>query len=97
MLQEASNLARRGGRILSAGMCMQPDSVMPLVAGVKELSFQFCSYYRRDDFALTVDLLAAERIDASAMVTDRISLDELPAAFEALRTPREECKVIVQP
>lgn len=97
MLQEAANVSRRGGMILSAGMCMQPDPVMPMVAGVKELAFQFCAYYQRDDFALTVDLLGTERIDASAMVTDRVPLDALPAAFEALRTPSHECKVLVQP
>lgn len=97
MLQECAGIARRGGRILSAGMCMQPDSVMPMVLGVKELSVQFCAYYRREDFALTIDLLGAGRIDASAMVTDRVSLDDLPSAFEALRTPQQQCKVIVQP
>jgi len=31
------------------------------------------------------------------MVTDRIGLDALPAAFEALRKPSTECKVLVEP
>lgn len=97
MLQECSLLAERGGKILSAGMCMQPETVMPLVCGVKELTIQFVSYYRRGDFALTVDMLGAGRIDATPMVTDRIALDALPGAFEALRSPSTQCKVLVQP
>jgi (R,R)-butanediol dehydrogenase/meso-butanediol dehydrogenase/diacetyl reductase len=42
-------------------------------------------------------MLAAERIDPIPMITDRITLEALPAAFEALRNPSSECKVIVQP
>ena len=45
----------------------------------------------------TVDMLAAERIDPLPMVTDRIALQALPEAFEALRKPSTECKVIVEP
>ena len=84
-------------RILSAGMCMQPDTLMPVLSGAKELTIQFVSYYRHADFALTVDMLGAGRIDPAPMVTDRIELDSLPAAFEALRKPSTECKVIVEP
>lgn len=97
MVQEIANVADRGATILSAGMCMAMDPVNPLVMGTKELTIQFVSYYRRGDFALTVDMLAAERLDPLPMVTDRIALDALPEAFEALRTPSTECKVIVEP
>ena len=31
------------------------------------------------------------------MITHRIGLDDLPAAFEALRTPTDQCKVMVMP
>ena len=39
----------------------------------------------------------AERIDPQPMVTDRIGLEALPDAFEALRAPEGQCKVIVEP
>jgi len=97
MIQDCVGLAQRGGKILSAGMCMQPDTLMPVLSGAKELTIQFVSYYRHADFALTVDMLGAGRIDPAPMVTDRIELDSLPAAFEALRKPSTECKVIVEP
>ena len=70
---------------------------MPVLSGVKELTIQFVSYYRFGDFALTVDMLGAGRIDPAPMVTDRIGLDTLPTAFEALRKPSSQCTVIVEP
>ena len=57
----------------------------------------FVAYYRRQDFALTLHMLSAERIDPQPMVTKRVGLDELPDAFEALRKPVDQCKVIVEP
>ncbi len=97
VIQDCVALAGRGGKILSAGMCLQPETLMPVLSGVKELTIQFVSYYRFGDFALTVDMLGAGRIDPAPMVTDRIGLDTLPEAFEALRKPSTQCKVIVEP
>ena len=92
-----SMIMTRGGRIMSAGMCMAPDNFLPIVFGTKELSMHFASYYTHQNYQLTIDMLAAERIDPLPMITDRIGLDALPNAFEALRKPSSECKVIVQP
>jgi threonine dehydrogenase-like Zn-dependent dehydrogenase len=97
VVHNISLIVDRGARILSAGMCMAPDNFMPLVFGTKELSMQFVSYYTHQNYQLTVDMLAAERIDPLPMITDRITLDALPEAFEALRKPSTECKVVVQP
>jgi (R,R)-butanediol dehydrogenase/meso-butanediol dehydrogenase/diacetyl reductase len=55
------------------------------------------SYYRRADFGYTLDMLRAGRIRPQPMITDVIGLPELPAAFEALRRPSTQCKVIVRP
>ena len=35
------------------------------------------------------------RIDGTAMITNVVSLDELPDVFEALRSPTDQCKVII--
>ena len=53
--------------------------------------------YEKDDFRSTVDLLARGRIRPAPMVTDRIGLDGVPAAFEALARPSDQCKVLVLP
>ena len=49
------------------------------------------------DFAFTLDMLAARRIDSKPMITDRVGFDAFPDAFEALRKPTTQCKVLLQP
>jgi len=97
LLQQCISLAPRNGKLVIAGICMAPDTIVPVAAAVKQLEIQFVSYYRRQDFALTLDMLGASRIDPQPMVTQRIDLAGLPDAFEALRTPVDQCKVIVEP
>ena len=63
----------------------------------KELSVQFIMGYAKTDWRRVLDLLDAGRIDPGAMVTDTVSLDELPAAFEALRHPSGQIKLLVKP
>ena len=69
---------------------------MPFLGLVKELQIQFAIAYTRDDFETCVAMLGEGRIDVSPMVTDVVGLDELPSAFEALRTPSHQCKVLTK-
>ena len=69
---------------------------MPFFGLVKELNIQFAIAYSKDDFETCVAMLAEGRIDVSPMITDIVTLDELPDAFEALRTPGDQCKVLTK-
>jgi (R,R)-butanediol dehydrogenase/meso-butanediol dehydrogenase/diacetyl reductase len=88
--------APRGARIVVAGVCQQPDTFMPLMGIVKELELQFVLGYRPADFDYVIAMIASDRIDVSHMVTDVIDLNALPAAFEALRKPSHQCKVMLE-
>jgi (R,R)-butanediol dehydrogenase/meso-butanediol dehydrogenase/diacetyl reductase len=88
--------APRGCRIVVAGVCQQPDSIMPLVGILKELELQFVLGYRPADFDYVSAMIASDRIDVAHMITDIVDLDTLPAAFEALRTPSHQCKVMLE-
>ena len=96
LLQQCIEMAPYGGRVVPVGVCEQPDSIMPFFGLVKELQIQFAIAYTRDDFDTCVAMLAEGRIDVSPMVTDIVSLDEMPDAFEALRTPSHQCKVLTR-
>ncbi len=37
------------------------------------------------------------RVDPRPMITDMVTLDQLPGAFEALRKPTSQIKVMVRP
>jgi 2-desacetyl-2-hydroxyethyl bacteriochlorophyllide A dehydrogenase len=88
--------APRGCRIVIAGVCQQPDTIMPLMGIVKELELQFVLGYRPADFDYVIAMIASDRVDVDHMVTDIVTLDGLPDAFEALRKPTHQCKVMLE-
>ena len=57
----------------------------------------FAVTYAMRDFKVAIDTLDKGFVTPRAMVTHRIGLDELPAAFEALRQRSDQCKVMVDP
>ena len=97
MLDQCIQLVRRRGRIVIVGACMAPDTLVPAMACLKEVEVRFALAYSRQDFALALRMLAAGRIAGPQMITDRVGLDDFSAAFEALRAPTTQCKVMLQP
>ncbi|MDG2333560.1 MAG: alcohol dehydrogenase catalytic domain-containing protein [Myxococcota bacterium] len=96
LLAQSVKIAAPRSKVVVAGLCMRPDNFVPGVAVVKELRLEFVLAYHKADFQLTLDMLDAGRIDPWPMVTDRIDLPGLPQAFEALKKPADECKVLVE-
>lgn len=97
LLQQCIALAPVRGRIVVVGVNRGEDVILPRVAIRKELSLQFVLGYQHEDFALVLNLMAQGRIDAAALVTRVISLDDLPDTFERLRRPGPEAKVLINP
>ena len=97
LIPQCVDLSKPRGRIVVVGVCPTEDRVTPQRAMAKELSIQFIMGYGKTDWRRVLDLLDAGRIAPGAMVTDSVSLDELPAAFEALRRPTGQIKLLVRP
>ena len=97
MIGECIAAAKVHGRVVVVGVCTKPDPIVPVIALMKELTMHFVVYYRRQDFAYTVAMLRDERINAAPMITDHVDLDAFPAAFEALKSPTTQRKVLVHP
>jgi 2-desacetyl-2-hydroxyethyl bacteriochlorophyllide A dehydrogenase len=97
MIQKAIDLSRTFGRIVVVGVCMVEDTTTPISAIFKETNIQYVLGYGRPDWRLVLDLLDSGRIDPRPMITDTVKLEELPAAFEALRKPTTQIKVMVRP
>ncbi|MDG2046239.1 MAG: zinc-binding dehydrogenase [Halioglobus sp.] len=95
ILQACIERAPARGVIMGIGVCDNPDEIVPLTAFLKELRIQWAVGYDKDDFQFAIDMMVAGRVDASAMITDVVSLDQVPAAFEALRSPSGQCKVLI--
>jgi (R,R)-butanediol dehydrogenase/meso-butanediol dehydrogenase/diacetyl reductase len=97
LLQQCIMMAPARGRIIVVGVCMQPDTIVPGMAILKEVSLHFVVAYRKSDFRLTIDMLHGGRIAPDAMVTDIVGLDGFADAFETLKTPTTQCKVLLEP
>lgn len=95
--QLAIDYAPMGGRIVVVGVCMAPDRIQPVKALTKELQINYAYMYSRQEFELTVDVLNRERIDPSPMLTRTVGFDDFPEAFEAIKTDKAACKVMLDP
>ena len=97
VLSQAIDIVRHGGSVIAGGVCMQPDSIDHVAAYLKEPTVRFPATYTTEENAFVIEMIAAGRLDPTPMLSHRVTLDELPSAFEALRRPTDQCKVIVTP
>ena len=75
------------GRVCIVGSCMQPDSVRPLIAQMKQLTVVFSFAYDPFEFGDTLRAIAEGEIDVTPMITGTCGIDGVPAAFGALGNP----------
>jgi threonine dehydrogenase-like Zn-dependent dehydrogenase len=86
-----------GARVVVAGLCTQPDTIVPYYGIAKELSVQFVVAYTLEEFTSALTAIADGRVNVTPMITATVGLDELPQAFEALADPTQHCKILVEP
>jgi threonine dehydrogenase-like Zn-dependent dehydrogenase len=97
MMMKATMHATLYGKIVSLGFCTVPDPVMPAMASFKCVTMQFLVGYTMRDFHYCAEQMDKGHADPKALITNDISLAELPAMFDRLRGPNSETKVHVHP
>jgi threonine dehydrogenase-like Zn-dependent dehydrogenase len=97
MIDRLMKDAPRAARIVVAGVCMEDDRIRPMMGINKELSLHFVLGYQPHEFAGTLNAIADGRIDVAPLITDRVDLDQVPGAFETLRHPDAQAKILVVP
>ena len=97
VIARAIDLAEPQGVIISLGFCMVPDQIIPGLALSKGVDIRFSMIYTRDDYAECAEALSEDGDRVRAMVTDTVSLAELPEAFETLRGGGAICKLLIDP
>ncbi len=95
--QLAMDYAPVNGRVVVAGVCMQPDRSLPGKAITQELDVRYVFGYGKRDCAFTLDMLARGRVDAGPLLGDTVGWDAFPAAFAALRSDKRRVKVMLEP
>jgi threonine dehydrogenase-like Zn-dependent dehydrogenase len=97
VLDQVMAAAPRGTRIVVVGVCMEPDTIHPLIGIGKELNLQFVLGYTPDEFAATMRHIADGAIPAAPLITGSVGIDGVAAAFEELGSPERHAKILVRP
>lgn len=96
-MQTSIGYAPINGRVVVVGLCMAADTFKPAAALIKEVDIAFCYVYDKSDFQMTIDMLAQGRINAASLVSHTVGFDAFPDAFESLKKPSDQIKVMLQP
>lgn len=97
MLDACLTDAPRGSQVLVVGVCMQPDTLRPMIAVGKELNLQFVLGYDPAQFGTTLRRIAEGDLDVAPLLTGEVGLDGVADAFEALADPEAHAKILVVP
>jgi threonine dehydrogenase-like Zn-dependent dehydrogenase len=97
VLDQIMAAAPRASRIVVVGVCMEADTIYPMLGISKELALQFVLGYTPEEFAATLGHIAREAIPVAPLVTGRVGLDGVAGAFEALASPERHAKILVEP
>jgi 2-desacetyl-2-hydroxyethyl bacteriochlorophyllide A dehydrogenase len=97
MLDRAFRDAQRNTRILVVGVCMERDTVWPMLGINKELTVQFALGYTPEEFSRTLDSIAKGQIDVAPLITGEVGIAGVPEAFRTLASPDAHAKILVEP
>ena len=97
VLDQLMAASPRGTRIVVVGVCMEADTIYPMLGISKELGLQFVLGYTPDEFAATLGHIADGAIPAAPLVTGRVGVEGVAGAFEALASPEHHAKILVEP
>ena len=97
VLDQIMAAAPRGTRIVVVGVCMEPDTIYPMLGISKELNLQFVLGYTPDEFAATLDHIAEGRIPVAPLITGKVGVEGVAGAFEDLASPERHAKILVEP
>ncbi|HWP64868.1 MAG TPA: zinc-binding dehydrogenase [Candidatus Limnocylindria bacterium] len=97
VLDQMMRHAPLGSRIVVAGVCMERDTIWPMIGINKELNLQFVFAYQPQEFAATLEALADGRLRVDALITGRVGVDGVAQAFCDLERPDAHAKILVEP
>ena len=97
MLDRAVDLVRISGTVLSMGMCVNPDPLVPARCAFKEVRMIFPVAYSVSEFEQTLREFDAATVRPEAMVSQIIDMKSLPNMVETLRGGHPHLKVHIDP
>jgi threonine dehydrogenase-like Zn-dependent dehydrogenase len=84
-------------RVVVVGVVVGSDRLTPAMAINKEIDLRFVFGYTPLEFRDTLQMLAEGKLDPSPLITGRVGLEGVEAAFAALGSPETHAKILVDP
>lgn len=84
-------------RIVVVGACLEPDTIHPISAIIKEVDLRFSVGYNPGEFRDTLHMLADGKVDPAPFLTGTVGFHGVDAAFDALGKPEQHAKVLIDP
>ncbi len=97
MIDQIINTAPLRSRVVVVGVCMEPDTFTPSMAGTKEVDLRFVFGYDPGEFRDTLHMIADGKVDVKPLITGTVGLDGVDAAFTALGDPEVHAKILIDP
>ena len=93
VLDQLMAAAPRGSRIVVVGVCMEADTIYPMLGITKELNLQFVLGYTQEEFAATLGHIAEGAIPTAPLITGPVGIDGVAQRLRRARlagAPRED-------
>ncbi len=97
VIDQVMAAAPRGSRIVVVGVCMEADTIHPMLGISKELNIQFVLGYTQDEFAATLRHLAEGTLPTEPLITGKVGVEGVAQAFQDLGSPERHAKILVEP
>lgn len=84
-------------RVVVVGVVVGPDQLTPAMAINKEIDLRFVFGYTPLEFRDTLQMLAEGKLDPTPLITGKVGLEGVDAAFSALGNPEIHAKILIDP
>ena len=84
-------------RIVVVGVCMQSDKMEHAVAINKQVDLRYAVGYSPLEFRDTLHLMSEGKVDCAPIITGKVGLDGVNAAFKVLSDPARHAKILIDP
>jgi (R,R)-butanediol dehydrogenase/meso-butanediol dehydrogenase/diacetyl reductase len=95
LVQGAMELVRPAGTVVLIALYEEPAQIVPTLAVQKELTVRGSAIFTPGEFEEAVELLAAGKVRGRPLITHRLALEDLGAAFEAQLDKDAAIKVMI--
>lgn len=97
LIDHCIGLVRPRGKVVVLGLCTARDHLDSFRAISKEVNVIMSVFFDMHEFTAAIDALDSGRYAPQNLISETISLNDLPRVFETLRKRTTQCKVLVDP